>query len=101
MRASINDHRPLTTKESPMTAHLEAVTMSNDTSWTWHVMPLLAAALALGVVFFPEGNLVLEEEAAAQSMSTEASPMTIRLVPSPQAGAGEPELKAEDLPQSF
>lgn len=83
-----------------MTSHLESVTMSHNTSWTWNVMPLLAAALALGIVFFPQGNLPAEE-AVAQVMPAEATTMASLLVPSPQPGLGEPALVAADLPQSY
>lgn len=90
-----------------MTSHLESVTMSDNTAWTWNVLPLLAVVLALGVVFFPQGNLPgsAAEAAAAQAMHNkaddEALPLASLLVPSPQPGLGEPELRAEDLPQSY
>lgn len=83
-----------------MTSHLESVTISDNASWTWNVIPLLAAALALGVVFFPQGSLSVEEQ-AAQPMHTEAKSLAMLLVPSPQPGLGEPELMAADLPQSY
>lgn len=83
-----------------MTSHLESVTMSHDTSWTWNVMPLLAAALALGIVFFPQGN-VPADDAGARAMRDEAPTVAVLLVPSRQPGLGEPELVAADLPQSY
>lgn len=81
-----------------MTSHLESVTMSHDASWTWNLMPLLAAALALGIVFFPQGHLPADEAAAAHS---EAATVAMLLVPSAQPGLGEPELVVADLPQSY
>lgn len=81
-----------------MTSHLESVTMSHNTSWTWNVMPLLAAALALGIVFFPQGNLPADDAAALQG---EAATVAMLLVPSAQPGLGEPELVVADLPQSY
>lgn len=83
-----------------MTSHLESVTMSHDTSWTWNVMPLIAAALALGIVFFPQGNLPADD-AAAQAFDSEFRSAAAVIVPSPQPGLGEPELVAADLPQSY
>jgi len=86
-----------------MTSHLESVTMSHDTSWTWNVLPLLAAALALSVVFFPQGSLPGDAaaEAAAQTVHGEAPTLAMLLVPSPQPGIGEREPVAADLPQSY
>lgn len=83
-----------------MTSHLESVTLSHDTSWTWNVMPLLAAALALGIVFFPQGNLPADDT-AAQALDREAPAAALLLVPSPQPGVGEPELVLANLPQWY
>jgi len=83
-----------------MTTHLDSVTMSHDTSWTWNLTPLLMAALALSVVFFPEGKLPMADAEAAQPMRAEAVSFA-QLVPSPQPGVGEPALVAAELPQSY
>ncbi len=83
-----------------MTSQLETVTMSHDTSWTWNVLPMLAAALALSVVLFPQGNLPAEE-AAAEAAPIEATALVLPWAPSPQPGLGEPELVAANLSQSY
>lgn len=83
-----------------MTSHLESVTISNDTHWTWNVMPLLAATLALGIVFFPQGH-VPADDALARALGDEAPTVVMLLVPSPQPGLGEPEPVVADLPQSY
>lgn len=83
-----------------MTSHLESVTISNDTHWTWNVMPLLAATLALGIVFFPQGH-VPADDALARVLGDEAPTVVMLLVPSPQPGLGEPEPVVADLPQSY
>jgi len=82
-----------------MTHHLESVTMSDNTSWTWNVVPVIAAALALSIVFFPQGNLPAEE--AVPAMLDEAPTLAMLVVPSPQPGAGEPALVPADLPQTY
>ncbi|MBL8343900.1 MAG: hypothetical protein JNN03_00510 [Rubrivivax sp.] len=89
-----------------MNNHLESVTMSHDTSWTWNVLPLFAAALALGIVFFPQGTLPgdaveVAEATAAQAMPSEAPTLAMLLVPSPQPGLGEPALVPADLPPTY
>lgn len=80
--------------------HLDAVTMSDNTRWTWNVVPMLAGALVLSILFFPQGNLPADD-ATAQAMHAEASTVAMVIVLSPQPGAGEPELVPAELPQSY
>jgi hypothetical protein len=83
-----------------MTSHLESVTMSHDTSWTWNVVPLLAAAAVLSALFLSPGNAATDT-AATEAAGLEAPSMTQLLVPSPQPGMGEPAIVVADLPQSY
>jgi len=85
-----------------MTTHLDSVTMSHDTSWTWNLMPLVMAALALGVVFFPQGDpATADDEAARATRSPEVISVAMLMPSSPQPGLGEAALIVADLPQSY
>ena len=63
-------------------------------------MPVLIALAALSTLFAPHGG-GSADAAAAQPMGIEARQVAMLLVPSPQPGEGEPELRAENLPQSY
>ena len=69
-------------------------------SWTWNLVPLLIVMVALSGILLPHGN-AKADAAAAEPTSLEAPSPVFLLVPSPQPGVGEPELRAEDLPQSY
>jgi len=68
-------------------------------SWTWYLVPVAVVTVAMGGILLPRGPVDVDAFAVA-SASVEvmgAMPLT----PSPQPGIGEPELRAEDLPQSY
>lgn len=88
-----------------MYAHRNTLMAQETYSWKWNLMPLLIVTVALSGLFLPHGNADTDADAAAaaaaEPTSVEAPPVTMALQPSPQPGFGEPELRAEDLPQSY
>lgn len=82
-----------------MTSHLESVTMSNNTSWTWNVLPCVAGALALGILFFAQGGQP-EDDAAAEAQLGATPAVALRIAPPPQFAPSEPKLAAAKLPQA-
>lgn len=83
-----------------MYEHAKTLRAQEPHAWTWNLVPLLIVTVALTGFFLPHGNADVDA-VAAQPMGLEASAMAMLLVPSPQPGMGEPELRAEDLPQSY
>jgi hypothetical protein len=78
----------------------KAIRQQETHSWTWNLVPLLIVTVALSGLLLPSGQAD-PDAAAAEAPSVEApSPMYV-ITPSPQPGIGEPELTAEDLPQSY
>lgn len=69
-------------------------------SWTWNLVPLLIVTVALTGLFLPQGQADADAVTAPAASQEAPSPVFL-LVPSPQPGMGEPELRAEDLPQSY
>lgn len=80
-----------------MSSHLDAVTLSNDTSWRWNVLPLLALAVVLCALFVPPA----QDAELAAAEAGEAVPLAMLVVPAPQPGEGEPGPRTEGLRQAY
>jgi len=78
----------------------KALRQQETHAWTWNLVPLLIVTVALSGLLLPSGSHDADA-AAAEPTSAEAPSPAYVLAPSPQPGMGEPELRAEDLPQSY
>ena len=80
--------------------HIDAVESQPGQRWTWHVMPALIAVAALSVIFPMSSGTVSADAVEPDAMPLMAGHVA-SLTSAAQPGEGEPELKAENLSQSY